>query len=192
MGAIVLAGGRSSRMGFPKALLRRDGEPLVRLAARACAAPVVVVGPGELATTLQGTGAVLTREDPPGGGPSAGIIAGLAALPAEEKWVQLLPCDLVTPEQIVAALDATEAGGMPAVVPLASDGWPQLIMGRFRDEALRGAACAANDGRDVSIRRLLGSIPRVEVPMPDAWLTDIDTPEAARAAGLERPLHLDR
>ncbi|MGH3073536.1 MAG: NTP transferase domain-containing protein, partial [Gaiellales bacterium] len=51
LGAIVLAGGGSTRMGEPKALLDWEGSPLVVHVARvvaAAAAPVVVVGaPGQ-------------------------------------------------------------------------------------------------------------------------------------------------
>ena len=96
MAGIVLAGGNSSRMGFPKALLLRDNTPLVRVAVEACTGPVVVVGPPELESELAGTHAILTRENPPGGGPSAGIVAGIAALPPEGEWVQILPCDLLS------------------------------------------------------------------------------------------------
>lgn len=187
MAGIVLAGGNSSRMGFPKALLLRDNTSLVRVAVEACTEPVVVVGPPELESELADTHAILTREDPPGGGPSAGIVAGIAALPAVEGWVQLLPCDLTAPERIVDALDACDPHDAQALTPLASDGWPQLIMGRYRAASLRQAAGAAGDGRDVSVRRLLGAIPRREVPMPDAWLVDVDTPRSASAAGLQRP-----
>lgn len=47
IGAVVLAAGASTRLGFPKQLIVHEGEPLVRriakAAAEACGGPVVVV-----------------------------------------------------------------------------------------------------------------------------------------------------
>ncbi|MFD2394956.1 NTP transferase domain-containing protein [Dietzia aerolata] len=74
VGAIVLTGGRASRLGgVDKARLAVGGRPMVETvlrAARAVATAVVTVGPGGD-----------TREEPPHSGPVAGIAAGLAALP---------------------------------------------------------------------------------------------------------------
>lgn len=74
VGAIVLTGGRASRLGgVDKARLAVAGRPMVEAvlgAARAVAGPVRTVGPGGD-----------TREDPPHSGPVAGIAAGLRALP---------------------------------------------------------------------------------------------------------------
>jgi molybdopterin-guanine dinucleotide biosynthesis protein A len=55
-----------------------DGRPLIDtvLAAVQAADPIVVVGPD----TLARPGVVLAQEDPPFGGPAAGLVAGLAAL----------------------------------------------------------------------------------------------------------------
>jgi molybdopterin-guanine dinucleotide biosynthesis protein A len=114
--AIVLAGGRSSRLGgVPKALLKYDGATLLRRALDSVrrAAGVAVVGPPELAgeigaplSTLAGGNpdaarlppTVLTREDPPFAGPAAGIGAGAAALRAPGRelppYTLLLACDM--------------------------------------------------------------------------------------------------
>jgi molybdopterin-guanine dinucleotide biosynthesis protein A len=81
---VVLAGGRSSRMGTPKAALEWHGSTLLHraagLLARVADGPVVVVrAPGqELPDLPYGT---LIVEDPSEGlGPVQGIAAGLAAL----------------------------------------------------------------------------------------------------------------
>src|SRR5215475_6707590 len=81
---VVLAGGRSSRMGSPKAALEWHGSTLlwrtVAIIGRATSGPVVVVrAPGqELPPLPPGTEVV---DDPrEGQGPVQGIAAGLAAL----------------------------------------------------------------------------------------------------------------
>jgi molybdopterin-guanine dinucleotide biosynthesis protein A len=83
-GGVVLAGGRSSRMGTPKASLEWHGSTLLyRTAAvlgRAVDGPVAVVrAPGQTLPALPGR--VETVTDPVEGlGPMQGLAAGLAAL----------------------------------------------------------------------------------------------------------------
>ena len=83
-GGVVLAGGRSSRMGTPKAALEWHGSTLLRRTAgivwRAAGGPVVVVRAHgqELPALPQG---ILVVDDPrESKGPVQGIAAGLAAL----------------------------------------------------------------------------------------------------------------
>ncbi len=81
--AIVLAGGRASRLGgTPKPGLLLDERPLLAHALDAVrdAEATAVVGPDDLEVP---PGVRLTREDPPFGGPVAGIDAGLSALDRE-------------------------------------------------------------------------------------------------------------
>ncbi len=82
--AIVLAGGRSSRMGSPKAALDWHGSALLRrvtgIVARALPGPVVVVrAPGQELPALPASVEVVedARE---GRGPMQGLAAGLAAI----------------------------------------------------------------------------------------------------------------
>jgi molybdenum cofactor guanylyltransferase len=81
---VVLAGGRSSRMGTSKAALEWHGSTLLRrttgIVARAADGPVVVVrAPGQALPDLPTS--IEVAEDPrEGKGPVQGIAAGLAAL----------------------------------------------------------------------------------------------------------------
>jgi molybdopterin-guanine dinucleotide biosynthesis protein A len=96
LGAIILTGGASSRMGADKATLVWDGRRAVDLLAdlsRALGAKVTVTAG---AATY---GLAAAREDPPGGGPVAGIVAGAAALRAQG-------CD----RAVVLAVDAPTLG----------------------------------------------------------------------------------
>jgi molybdenum cofactor guanylyltransferase len=80
--AVILAGGRSSRMGRPKEWLEIDGEPLLvrvtRAAARACATVVVVARAGqELPALPPGIERIDDPAHTEGEGPLAAALAGL-------------------------------------------------------------------------------------------------------------------
>jgi molybdopterin-guanine dinucleotide biosynthesis protein A len=82
--AVVLAGGRSTRMGQDKAWLDWDGQPLLThtcaLLAGCLDGPVVVVrsGPDQALPPLPST-AVVVDDPQPGHGPLLGMATGLAA-----------------------------------------------------------------------------------------------------------------
>ena len=84
LGGIVLAGGRSSRMGSPKATLDWHGMPLVeravRILARATSGPVVVVRAAGQALPPLPRETIVVDDDIPQGGVLAGIACGLRAL----------------------------------------------------------------------------------------------------------------
>jgi molybdopterin-guanine dinucleotide biosynthesis protein A len=79
-GGVILAGGRSSRMGTPKAWFRVGGEPMLARIARRLAAPtglLAVRAPGQ---ELPPAAARLVEDHVEGEGPVAGLAAGLAAV----------------------------------------------------------------------------------------------------------------
>jgi molybdopterin-guanine dinucleotide biosynthesis protein A len=92
--AIVLAGGRSSRMGTPKALLLFDGEPLIAHIVRALrglfAEIVIVAAPGQ---ELPAMPAGIVRDEVAYQGPVGGIYYGLRAAGGEFSFVT--SCDSV-------------------------------------------------------------------------------------------------
>jgi molybdopterin-guanine dinucleotide biosynthesis protein A len=83
LGGVVLCGGKSSRMGSPKAWLDFGGEALLQRVVRRVsevAAPVVVVAaPGQAVPPLPAEVAIV-RDAVEGRGPLQGIAAGLTAL----------------------------------------------------------------------------------------------------------------
>jgi molybdenum cofactor guanylyltransferase len=91
--AIVLAGGKSSRMGRPKALLTFDSEPLiahiVRTLQHLFGEIVVVAAPGQELPSLPVT---LVRDDIAYQGPVGGIYYGLKAADGEFSFVT--SCDV--------------------------------------------------------------------------------------------------
>ena len=193
---IVLAGGRATRMGVLKQGLELDGRTLLQRTVDAClyagCSRVAVLAPDqEAAAFLRDDDRVLvTLEDPPGGGPVAGIVAGLAALqPSPDGQVWLLACDLPRVAELLASLQAMELGDDRAWVPVDGDGWPQFRAARYPAGLLRRAVGDSPQLRDISVRRLLRDVERIPVSLPDALLADVDSPDQARAAGirLDRP-----
>jgi molybdenum cofactor guanylyltransferase len=81
---VVLAGGRSSRMGTPKSALEWHGSTLLRrtvgIVARATGGPVVVVRASGQELPSLPPGIVVVDDPREGKGPVQGIAAGLAAL----------------------------------------------------------------------------------------------------------------
>jgi molybdopterin-guanine dinucleotide biosynthesis protein A len=88
VGGIVLAGGRSTRMGADKASLDWHGSTLAhRVAAllrRTVAGPVLVVAAADQVLPGLPTGVEVVRDHEEGGGPPAALARGLAALAARE------------------------------------------------------------------------------------------------------------
>lgn len=176
--AVVLAGGRSSRLGGrPKAALRQGKLTLVELTVDAVreATGVVVVAPAELAVPA---GVLRTREDPPFAGPAAGIAAGLAALTAlpSAPWTMTLACDMPGVADAVdrlrdAAQRAPDAAGFMAVTP---DGRRQPLAALYRTEVLR-TAYAGQDPADRSVRSFTHDIALQEVIVAEEATADVDT-----------------
>ena len=112
--AIVLAGGRSSRMGSPKAALDWHGSTLLRrvtgIVARSVSGPVIVVSaPGQALPELDGAVEVVTDERE-GRGPVQGLAAGLHAIGdrAEVAYVSSTDVPLLHPafvRRVAGALD---------------------------------------------------------------------------------------
>ncbi|HLH65659.1 MAG TPA: NTP transferase domain-containing protein [Solirubrobacteraceae bacterium] len=138
--AIVLAGGRSSRMGSPKAWLPWHGSTLLRrvtgIAARAVDGPVVVVGAPGQALPAPPAGVQLATDAREGAGPLEGIAAGLEAIGerAAVAYVSSTDVPLLHPAFISRVVGALEAGfdaALPEVgghrQPLAAAYRPSLL-----------------------------------------------------------------
>lgn len=94
---IVLCGGRSSRMGQPKAWLPFGGERMLQRIVRilrAAVDPVVVVAaPGQDIPELPAEVTII-RDEVEGRGPLGGLAAGLAALEGKADAAYLSSCDV--------------------------------------------------------------------------------------------------
>jgi molybdopterin-guanine dinucleotide biosynthesis protein A len=181
IGAIVLAGGRSSRFGSDKLRVEIDGIPLLSRAveaARSVADVVVVVGP---ASSDVPAGVVVVREDPPFGGPYAAVVAGLAALGPDVSTVVILAGDLLDPGPLLAplleALDGPDAYGRAAEAAVAVDdeGRRQPLLAAYRVEPLAGGVSGV-DAYNRAAYDLLDGLHLVTVPDDGTHTRDVDSP----------------
>ena len=112
---IVLTGGASTRMGRDKATLTVEGQTLLErtLSGVPDAVPVFVSGP---AVPLTRSGVQFTREDPPGGGPVAGVDAALTRVTTEVAVVLAtdLPSSASCPTLSRTSCSAPRRQSMPS------------------------------------------------------------------------------
>jgi molybdopterin-guanine dinucleotide biosynthesis protein A len=183
LGAIVLAGGRASRLGgIDKTALERDGVTLLAravAAAHAVGARPVVVGPER-----PGLAAEWVREDPPFGGPVAALAAALPRVAAD--WVLVLAGDLLRPDEVAAALITAESDDDGCLLT-DPDGHPQWLCGVYRVAALREALTAIGEPAGAAMRQVLGGLRLARHPVALNVVADVDTPADARDAGLTGP-----
>ena len=195
--ALVLAAGRSSRMGGPNKLLAEiGGRPLVRIAVEEALAsrarPVIVVTGHQrerVDAALAGLPVKLVHNPAFADGLGTSLKTGIAALPAETDGViiclgDMPQVDAALIDRLIGALDP-EKGALIAVPTIDGQrGNPVVWTRRFFPELM------AVEG-DIGARHLIGlySEAVAEVPLTGtAALTDVDTPEALAAvkAELER------
>ncbi|MEU5692243.1 NTP transferase domain-containing protein [Actinosynnema sp. NPDC020468] len=172
--AVVLAGGRGSRLGeVDKAAVVVGGTPLLAraLAAVAGAGRVVVVGPRR--PWVSAPRVVWAREEPPGGGPLAGLAAGLASVVADRVVVLAVDQPWVT----AATVERLLAVGGDAVL-VDERGRPQWLTGAWSVPRLRAALPA--DPAGASMRSLLGPLDATPVPAQGGEARDVDTPADLR------------
>ncbi|MEO3884930.1 nucleotidyltransferase family protein [Nonomuraea sp. B5E05] len=172
---LLLAAGRGSRLGTPKALVEYAGERLVDRGVRlleegGCHPVVVVLG----AATVQVRGAVTVRNPGWASGMGSSLRVGLAALPeeAESVVVALVDQPLIRPGA-VRALVASGAG-----LAVATYG------GRRRNPVLIGhehfAGVAELAEGDVGARAYIKAHPELVTEVPcdgHGDPADIDTPQ---------------
>ena len=177
IGAVVLAGGNGTRMGgVDKGRLRLGGVSLLEhaLAATAAAEQTVVVGDPAPASRP----VTWTRERPPGGGPAAGLLAGLGALACEPDLVLVLAVDMpwVTAATADRLVEAVRRGGaaVDGAVLVDADGRRQPLAAAYRPAALQRARDPAAAG-GLSMRRLLAGLRLCEVPAVGEEARDVDT-----------------
>ena len=186
---IVLAAGRSSRMGSPKALLDFRGEPFVLRILEALEAldlktRVVVVGPGVEAQEIRGA---LVRHDclvvenaDVEGGPIASLRAGLKAIQKVAPSGALVwPVDLphVRVDTVERLLEVFRRNNPFAVVPRfgARRGHP-IVWGAAAFGELASSAAATEGGARAVIHAHQSDIREVPVDDP-AVIDDLNTRE---------------
>ncbi len=173
VGAVILAGGRSERFGRDKIVARLAGRPLIDhvLAAVPADWEVVVVGrPRSTARTVR-----WVLEDPPDGGPLAGVAAGVDTLGSEivvviagdMPWVGRAGSDLV---------DRLRTAGpdVAAVVARDETGHTNPQLAAYRREDLKAHLPRPAHGRRA---KLLLDLPHLAVDVAGNAGRDVDRPE---------------
>ena len=192
--AVVLAAGRSTRMGaINKLIAEIGGKPLVRIAAEQAlasrAAPVIVVTGHERAqveAALDGLPVRFVHNPDYAEGLGTSLKAGIAAVPKEADAAivclgDMPQVDSSLIDKLLAAFDP-ERGAL-VVVPSIDGrrGNPVVWARRFFNDLMTITG-------DVGARHLIASYAEavVEVPVKgEAALTDVDTPESLSAVKAE-------
>jgi molybdopterin-guanine dinucleotide biosynthesis protein A len=184
IGAVILAGGRSSRFGRDKLAEPIDGRPLLDHAIEAVrpfASAIVVVGPpgGNPPVPERVT---LVRDVTPFEGPLAGLVTGLGAI--AEPVVLVIGGDM--PSLVGAVVESMVVALVPDVdvVVLEHDGRPRPLPMILRRDAGLAAASRLYATGERRLGALTVTLPTHVIPEP-TWrlldpdassLRDIDTP----------------
>ena len=167
---VVLAGGTSRRFGSDKLAAPLLGSTVLGTVVSSLPQewPVVVVGPPRDC----GRTVTWTREDPPGGGPLAGVAAGV------DGDMPYAGAALVG---LVAAL-RTAPREVEGVVATDDDGVANPLLAAYRVAAVRRLLPSPAHGRPA---KLLFDLAHVELAVPGPAAHDVDTP--ADLEGLHGP-----
>jgi molybdenum cofactor cytidylyltransferase len=192
--AVVLAAGRSTRMGAVNKLIAEiGGKPLVRIAAEQALAshakPVIVVTGHErerVEAALKGLAVRIVHNPDYADGLGGSLRAGIAAVPKEADGAIICLGDMpqvssALIDKLIAAFDP-ERGAL-VVMPSIDGrrGNPVLWARRFFNDLMQIHG-------DIGARHLIGSYAEAVVEIPvadDAALIDVDTPESLSAVKAE-------
>ena len=170
--AVVLAGGRSSRFGEDKLAAPLRGTTVLDhlLGSLPGAWPLVLVGPPR--ETVREV--VWTREEPPGAGPLAAVLAG--ALLSGTGVVAVVAGDMPDAAPALHALVTAlhdRGPDVAAVVGVDEEGVANPLLAAYRTADLRSAA--PRDPAGAPARRLL-DLPHERLAVPGPGGRDVDTP----------------
>ena len=171
---VVLAGGTAARMGgVDKASVELHGRTLLELALDALldADEVVVVAPDSVPTSRPVT---FVCEDPPRGGPVAGLLTGVDALLRRPRLIGVLAVDMprVTPATMRRLRQAAE--GHDGAFLVDADGRRQLA-GVLDAERLAAVRPDVEGQHGMALHRLLAPLSLAEVSANGDEAVDIDS-----------------
>lgn len=181
--AVVLAGGRSTRLGQDKARAEVGGRSLLEIVVGSIPDDVacIVVAPAPPAVTRDVTVAI---EPVPFGGPVSGLACGLELVTT--PWLALLAVDMPNAGQVAAALLSrapTTPDDVDALVPVDDDGRLQPLAGLYRGEALRRVLPDFPSTFGLPLHRLLDAltVQPIALDVSAYALRDVDTADDLEA-----------
>ncbi|ACX51801.1 molybdopterin-guanine dinucleotide biosynthesis protein B [Ammonifex degensii KC4] len=160
---VVLAGGKSTRLGRNKAFLEYEGEPLIIRVVKTLKQvfpEVIIVGDPELYRDLADR---VVSDIFPGAGPLAGIHAGLAH--ASHEVIFVSACDLPFVDEKLALGITKYVEGYDAAIPCIG-GRLEPLFAAYRRTCLEPATRCLQQGR----RKVVSFIGEVKV----RYLTEVD------------------
>ncbi len=184
--AIILAAGRSSRMGANKLTLPLEGKPVLRHVVDAArtsgAAPILVVLGHEaekIATLLEGASVSLVFNEDFHQGLSTSLKHGVAALPADVDGALIFLGDMPDvsanlAQRMIAAFNPREPRGVVVPKRNGRQGHPVLWGRGFF--AILLEKLSGDVGAKHLIREYAASVAEVDAD-DDGVFTDLDTPE---------------
>ena len=181
VGAIVLAGGRSSRFGRDKLAEPIDGRPMLEHAIDAVskvATEVVVVAAPDGAQRIP-SGVTLARDRRAFEGPLAGLATGLAAFDPEVEHVVVVGGDMPTlvPAVLARLLDLVDRAD---AVILEDDPGPRPLPMATRRSIVQPIADRLLASGERRLRALLADLDAVIAIAPATWRADDPTGETLR------------
>lgn len=174
---VIIAGGRSLRMGRDKLMLPIEGVPLLERVAQALAEVagelILALRPGQPQPTLRTALALRVVRDPaPNLGPLGGLLAALSTGAAGHYLAVAGDMPLLQPALLGTLLDTARQDDVQALVPLA-DGEPEPLCAVYRQDCLPTMeTLAAEGGR--SLRELLARLRVRFVPATELRRFDPD------------------
>lgn len=182
---LVLAGGRSERLGRDKAALLVDGQTLLERAVITLGGLVadirIAVRPDQLTHSLRGRFALIA-DFAEGIGPAAGMLAAHGQDP-DAAWL-VLACDMprVTPELLAMLVSHRDAKRPATAFRSPADGLPEPLCAIYEPATLARFRRAVEAGGD---------------PSPRGWLVAerpvlLDTPGPDVLESINTPADLDR
>ena len=187
--AVVLTGGRSSRMGGRhKPGILVDGRSVIdrtvtALWTAAPAADVIIAGTDEGLSPGLRQQVTVVREDPPFSGPLAGVAAAMEAVAPSTDVVLLLGGDLpfLSAETMSNLLNAA-VDGSDVVSCVDVTGHVQYLCAAWNQQVLRAQVRHIGDPAGVPLRALFSDLTPQLIDCDPDELRDIDTPyDLARA-----------
>ena len=179
-GILILAGGRSTRMGSDKAAVTLDGKPLLLRAIEfwqsTCPGASIFVSAGQPDHALSLPDGVTPIYDQVSDrGPMGGLQAAFHQCSQELLWVSAVDMPLLS-SQAVELLSSKRCHCEDACI-FTHDGRPEPLLGLYRSTCLPVIDQLLDQGKN-RMSALLGAVRTTQVSLKDMdWVRNVNTPQ---------------